>query len=225
MPVIYLIRHGKASFGEANYDVLSQTGWQQSRLLGKALALQPWDQPQVRCGTMRRHRETAQAVLAELNLPEQWLTDTGFNEYDHQQLLAQHWPLARDQQALNQWLARQTEPRKAFQARFEGALRRWQRGDGDYHESWPAFRQRVLASLNNLAEGLRSEDSALVFTSGGAISVIIQHLMGLSDEALITYNRNLINTSVTRLQARPDGPSLISINEHLHLPGEQVAYR
>ena len=31
MPVIYLIRHGQASFGAENYDALSDHGWEQSR--------------------------------------------------------------------------------------------------------------------------------------------------------------------------------------------------
>ena len=37
MPVIYLIRHGQASFGAENYDALSDAGWEQSRILGRHL--------------------------------------------------------------------------------------------------------------------------------------------------------------------------------------------
>ncbi|MBB10784.1 MAG: histidine phosphatase family protein, partial [Alcanivorax sp.] len=140
-------------------------------------------------------------------------------------LLAVDWPLASDRAALTQWLAQQDHPRKVFQARFEQALRRWQTGDGDYSESWPAFRERVLASTYSLGNSLSSGDSALVFTSGGAISVIIQRLMGLTDEALITWNRTLINTSVTRVLVNAGKPRLVSVNEHLHLPSEQVTYR
>ena len=135
------------------------------------------------------------------------------------------WPLATDRAALTQWLAEQDHPRKVFQARFEQALRRWQTGDGDYSESWPAFRERVLASTYSLGNSLSSGDSALVFTSGGAISVIIQRLMGLTDEALITWNRTLINTSVTRILVNAGKLRLVSVNEHLHLPSEQVTYR
>ena len=64
-----------------------------------------------------------------------------------------------------------------------------------------------------------------MFTSGGAISVIIQRLMGLTDEALITWNRTLINTSVTRILVNAGKLRLVSVNEHLHLPSEQVTYR
>ena len=38
MAVIYLVRHGQASWDADDYDVLSETGWEQSRLLGAALA-------------------------------------------------------------------------------------------------------------------------------------------------------------------------------------------
>ena len=63
MPVIYLIRHGQASFGAENYDALSDHGWEQSRVLGRHLREQNLGVPRVLCGAMRRHRETAEAAL------------------------------------------------------------------------------------------------------------------------------------------------------------------
>ncbi|MCG8394627.1 MAG: histidine phosphatase family protein [Pseudomonadales bacterium] len=229
MPVIYLIRHGQASFGKEDYDQLSDAGWEQSRILGRDLQGQDLGVARPICGTMRRHKETAEAALGELGLPKEWHTDTGFNEYNHTELLALDWPLANDRAELTQWLAQQEQPRKVFQARFEQALRRWQRNEpgdhGAYTETWPAFRERVLASTYSLGNSLASGESALVFTSGGAISVIIQHLLGMNDEALITWNRTLINTSVTRILVNAGKLRLVSVNEHLHLPSEQVTYR
>lgn len=225
MPVIYLIRHGQASFGAENYDALSEIGWQQSRVLGRHLREQNLGAPRVICGAMQRHRETAEATLQALDLPCEWHTDTGFNEYDHQSLMHVHWPESRDRAALARWMAEQSQPRRAFQARFEEALRRWQRGDDDYPETWTAFRERVLASLYSLANGLEKGDSALVFTSGGAIGVAIQHLLALEEEALVTFNRGLVNTSVTRLLVNTGRLRLATFNEHLHLSGELLTYR
>jgi len=37
MSSIYLVRHGQASFGSANYDELSDRGRRQSRILGEYL--------------------------------------------------------------------------------------------------------------------------------------------------------------------------------------------
>ncbi|MAX56306.1 MAG: histidine phosphatase family protein [Alcanivoracaceae bacterium] len=229
MPVIYLIRHGQASFGKEDYDQLSEPGWEQSRILGRALQNQDLGVARPICGTMRRHRETAEAALGELGLPAEWHTDTGFNEYNHTELLALDWPMANDRAALTEWLGKQANPRKVFQVHFEQALRRWQRNDDSdrsaYSETWPAFRERVLASTYSLGNSLSSGESALVFTSGGAISVIIQHLLDMDDEALITWNRTLINTSVTRILVNAGKLRLVSVNEHLHLPSDQVTYR
>ncbi|MGB2248137.1 MAG: histidine phosphatase family protein [Alcanivorax sediminis] len=225
MPVIYLVRHGQASFGKPDYDQLSEQGWEQSRILGRAMQTQDLGVPLAICGTMRRHTETAEATLNELGLPAQWRTDTGFNEYNHKEILALDWPMAADHGEVTAWLGTQPNPRKVFQQRFEQAVRRWQQGKDNYSESWPQFRERVLASIYSLGNGLSKGDSALVFTSGGAISVIIQHLMQLNDEALLTWNRTLINTSVTRLVVNAGSLRLVSVNEHLHLPTEQVTYR
>ncbi|KAF0802631.1 phosphoglycerate mutase [Alcanivorax xiamenensis] len=225
MPVIYLIRHGQASFGAENYDALSDNGWEQSRILGRHLSEQDLGAPQAVCGSLRRHRETAEATLEQMALPKEWQTDQGFDEYDHKSLLHVHWPESADHQALSAWLAEQPNPRRAFQARFEEALQRWQRNEDDYKETWPAFRERVLASLYSLANGLERGDSALVFTSGGAISVAIQHLLELADDALITFNRGLVNTSVTRLLVNAGRLRLATLNEHLHLRGELLTYR
>ena len=225
MPVIYLIRHGQASFGAENYDALSDNGWEQSRVLGRHLRDQDLGVPRVVCGAMRRHRETAEAALEELNLPREWVTDPGFNEYDHRGLMRVHWPESADHAAVTRWMSEQDNPRRAFQGRFEEALRRWQRNQDPYEETWPAFRERVLASLYSLANGLERGDTALVFTSGGAISVAIQYLLALDDEALITFNRGLINTSVTRLLVNAGNLRLATLNEHLHLNGELLTYR
>ena len=54
MPVIYLIRHGQASFGAENYDALSDAGWEQSRILGRHLREQNLGAPRVVCGAMQR---------------------------------------------------------------------------------------------------------------------------------------------------------------------------
>ncbi|HET8705674.1 MAG TPA: phosphoglycerate mutase family protein, partial [Pseudomonadales bacterium] len=63
MGQLYLIRHGQASFGEADYDKLSPTGWQQATQLSHWLHQQGIDFDAVYAGTLRRHRETAEAAL------------------------------------------------------------------------------------------------------------------------------------------------------------------
>ena len=60
--VLLLVRHGQASFGTADYDVLSETGWEQGRLLGDWLRARGVTPTAVVRGGMRRHRETAEAA-------------------------------------------------------------------------------------------------------------------------------------------------------------------
>lgn len=62
---IYLIRHGQASFGADDYDVLSPTGIRQAESLGKHLAA--LDLSFVRClsGSLQRQRHTATTALQQ----------------------------------------------------------------------------------------------------------------------------------------------------------------
>ena len=62
MGQVLLVRHGQASWGADDYDALSETGWEQSRLLGRALAGRGVEPTLIVHGSMRRHRETAEAA-------------------------------------------------------------------------------------------------------------------------------------------------------------------
>ena len=64
MSSILLVRHGQASFGAADYDDLSPTGHEQSRVLGAALAARGVRPDLLVTGRMRRHGQTADGVLA-----------------------------------------------------------------------------------------------------------------------------------------------------------------
>ena len=63
MGQILLVRHGQASFGAEDYDVLSETGWAQGRLLGAWLAERGTVPTALVRGDMRRHRETLEAMI------------------------------------------------------------------------------------------------------------------------------------------------------------------
>jgi phosphohistidine phosphatase SixA len=60
---IVVVRHGQASFGQANYDALSALGHRQSQLLGEWLAAHGGTAfDRVLCGGMVRHRETLTGI-------------------------------------------------------------------------------------------------------------------------------------------------------------------
>jgi len=223
MGTIYLVRHGQASFGSANYDQLSPLGYEQARLLGQWLANSRQDVQRVVCGGMQRHRQTADTCMAEMPkalLSEtEWLTDSGFAEFDHEQVLLRHCPESADPAGFKAFLASHAEPKRAFQQTFQGAMQRWTQGqwDGDYDESWPAFKARCVAALERLAAIAARDESTIVFTSGGTISVLCQHILGLGDVKTLELNWILANCGMTKLLLRPDAIRLGYLNNYAHL--------
>ena len=63
MGQVYLVRHGQASFGAADYDQLSPTGVEQARVLGRWFAQCGHRFTRVATGSLKRHRQTAEACL------------------------------------------------------------------------------------------------------------------------------------------------------------------
>jgi broad specificity phosphatase PhoE len=207
---VLLVRHGQASWGAADYDVLSSTGEEQAAVLGGALGgLEP---DVVVHGSMRRQRRTAEIVAEAAGWPGTLELDERWNEMDHLAVLAAQ---PRDFDG---------EPdQQQFQAWFEAATTRWTSGshDADYAESFPAFRARVADGL----EALASVGTAVVVTSGGPISSVTSALL---DADVATYSRLapvVVNASVSRVVSGRRGLTLVSFNEHQHLPDPLLTYR
>lgn len=223
MGQIYLVRHGQASFGSANYDQLSELGLEQARLLGEWFANSRQQFHRVVTGDMRRHRQTADACIGRLPKAQlvqtDWLTDPGFNEYDHHEVLIRHRPDFADPEVVKRFLASAANAKTAFQEIFEMAMVRWMSGqhDADYRESWPAFRSRCTAALQRVVEGAEKSQSIIIFTSGGTISVICQHLLGLADRQAAQLSWTLANCAVTKLFYQRDRISLGYLNNYAHL--------
>lgn len=89
MAELYLVRHGQASFGAENYDELSSSGRIQSRWLGEYFAQANVQFDRVVMGTMQRHRQTADGILAAMGGQQvEIVQDAGLNEYDFAALFA-----------------------------------------------------------------------------------------------------------------------------------------
>jgi broad specificity phosphatase PhoE len=220
MGLILLVRHGQASFGEADYDLLSPLGEQQARLAGERLALLPRVDVIVH-GAMRRQEATARLLAEGLGRPVRIERDPRWDEYDHEALLSGALPDDGAREAFAVELAAAEDPRRAFQEHFERATARWTAGkyDHDYHEPFPAFTARVQAALDDLVAGLARDDCAVVATSGGVIAAVCARLWHLDPPAWAGLNRVIVNTSVTKIVAGRQGLTLLSINDHAHLEG------
>jgi broad specificity phosphatase PhoE len=221
MGAIYLIRHGQASFASSNYDNLSNLGIEQARILGEALLLRKVQPNVVVCGGMQRHRQTAEHCLGGMNREPSWDEDSGWNEYDHQRMLEAFDPRYAHETELAAELVRGGDPRRSFQELFSQAAARWVGGEAehDYEESFGEFCARIEGALSRLHARLGKAQTALVFTSGGAISAVCKRLLGLANERVMPLSYVLANASVTKVIYGSSGLRLSTLNEHGHFEG------
>lgn len=224
MGVVLLVRHGQASFGADDYDVLSGTGWEQSRLLGAWLAERKVVPDVLLRGDMRRHRETVQGMVEGAGWSAPVETDPGWNEFDHLGVVAAYAGDAGMQGA----------DRREFQRLFERATARWTAGahDGDYPEAWSAFLARVREALARACAAAGPGGTVVVVSSGGPIAAACAALVdpGNDDPSALArlwtrFNTVTVNSSVTRVVVGSTGPRLLTFNEHPHLEGEHLTYR
>jgi broad specificity phosphatase PhoE len=210
MSQILLVRHGQASWGAEDYDVLSPLGERQSQALGAALAARGVRPDLVVRGAMRRHRQTAEHTAAGGGWDAEVVEDDGWNEFDHVQMLSMH-PVAYGEG--------EEMSRAEFQRWFEGATLRWTGGahDEDYDESFTAFGARVDGALRRTAERLGPDGTAVVFTSGGPISWTASSLLGGSADIWVQLNPVTVNSSVSKVVVGRRGMTMVSFNEHSHL--------
>ncbi len=92
----------------------------------------------------------------------------------------------------------------------------------EYDESWPSFKARVESGLENLCDQLSKSRPryAVVYTSGGVISVAVGKILGLSPEKTFALNWAITNTSITTLRLVGNEPQLLSLNEHHFIKAE-----
>lgn len=177
MSAIYLIRHGQAGFGEVVYDQLSKRGIEQSQTLGESFSRAGVQVEIAVCGSLKRHHQTAEFMLGAMRgVMQQWV-DPDWNEYDHQDVITAYRPDYSDPAQLRKDVLSMPDPHRAFQNMFKQAVARWMSGvhDGDYRETWAAFRSRCARALTALHERVAGTgESALVFTSGGPIAAVVK---------------------------------------------------
>ena len=234
MRLLYLVRHGQASFGKRDYDALSELGHEQSRVLGRTLAARDIVPDVVIRGELRRHRETADGIvqgLAEggVDRPLPTEVDAGWDEFDFQHVVEVHKPMYRSRAVLKADLVRSRAPREKFQKIFEDATERWTGGesDDDYHESFPAFTARIQAALLAVAARTPERGTAVVVTSGGPIGLAVSHLLAGDTSLWSQLNKVAVNTAVTKVINGRSGLTLSSYNDHAHVEHDRrlLTYR
>jgi len=212
MAELYLVRHGQASFGAENYDELSPSGRTQSSWLGEYFAQADLRFDRVVIGTMQRHRQTADAILAAMGGPQVELAqDAGLNEYDFEALFA-----ALGDEGLPSGLSA-TSSKKDFYKGLRQVLQLWadDRLPGVVPETWQQFQTRVQRARSDIqrAGGRR----VLVVSSGGPIAVTAQQVLQTPAATAIALNLQIRNSSVCQYVFNDDAMSLVSFNSVPHL--------
>jgi broad specificity phosphatase PhoE len=236
MSMIYLIRHGQASFGHENYDRLSPMGRRQARILARHMLGSGFLPDAVYSGTMMRQKETAEEFLAVYRAEGKPLPEvtplSAFDEYDTDSIVgALFSAMAAQDASLHEDRSRMVSSKDSFKRVFEGAMLRWVTGRYDTPgiETWEELKARVAGALQLITEGHGRGKTLAVFTSGGAIAASLAHVLGLSGEQAMRLNWQVVNTSVSRLMYNAERITLAGFNTiaHLELAGDPslITYR
>lgn len=214
MPAIYLLRHGQASFGTDDYDVLSDLGVHQARVAGAELERRALRAPLLVSGTLQRQRDTAGLAGGQFGC-EPYASDPRWNEFDAHALVDARLGGPGASAGLSS---------AEFQEVLDEAKREWMAVPG---EGWHAFADAAHSALTELVAAVPRGSDAVVATSAGVIAAVVTRVLAAPAETAIALNRVMINASLTLIAASPRRLSVVTFNDHAHLLDEPglVTYR
>lgn len=227
MGTLYLIRHGQASYGEADYDRLSPRGIEQARAVGRWAARAKLDA--VFAGPLRRQQQTAQYAgeAAGGALPAlQGLAELA--EYPAFEMLQHLVPRLIAEDPKFAQLTSAPTPRLLDEA-FHLILSRWSRDEWTVEgvERVATFVERIRTGLDRVLRAAGSGARLLCVTSAGPIGVAVGLVFGIPAERMVRTSIVIRNASITELRFRsqgfdwqPDQLSLVTFNLTAHLPEE-----
>ncbi|HKP84620.1 MAG TPA: histidine phosphatase family protein [Blastocatellia bacterium] len=238
MSYIYLIRHAQAGTRD-NYDVLSELGRQQARLLGEHLASQGINLCAIYSGTLQRQRHTAELAceaIARAGLPvpdpvadERWDEFSLLSVYRAiaRRMMEEDEQFARDVREMQEAIRHDPHTTSGATGRCDAAvIKAWMENRySDYEgESWAAFRNRI-ENCSGVLSNHDPEKAIAVFTSATPIAILTGSALGLTDEKLVSILGVIHNTSVTLMRARGGGLRLFTFNSTPHLDSRTRTFR
>ncbi len=214
MAEIYLVRHGQASFGSANYDQLSPLGEQQSVWLGEYFAQRELRFDAIVTGTQQRHAQTAAGIWRGMALDQHSPSIEaypGLNEYDFASL---YKALGEDTQPIP---SEPTAQRRYYYRRLKIALQRWSENNlpGPLPETWVEFQQRVRVVLKTVQQ--RKAERILMVSSGGPTGLITQQALDAPNHAAIEMSLQIRNTGLCQFYVNDHALRIMSFNTIPHL--------
>ena len=216
MGTLYLVRHGQASFGADDYDVLSAMGHQQSARLGEYFKFKGIAFDAALTGTLKRQIQTYSGICQGMGcepVATQW---RGLNEYDSHAVIATIHPHK---------LEKPTSP-EMYRAHFrllKDGLAQWMAGvvSPKGMPSYIDFALGVTSALDYVRKNC--DGNVLLVSSGGPIATAVGHVLGTSPETTIELNLRIRNCSVTELAFTPKRHMLVTYNTLPHLDAPEHA--
>ncbi len=212
MAELYLVRHGQAGKLGGDYDRLSELGRRQSQLLGAHLAALGVSFDRVARGSLRRHAETLEPLLAELGHEGEPEVLPGLNEYDFDNLTQAYFVEHPKPEGFHD------DPRVFFRL-LRKAILAWSRDELPAEmllESWSSFTGRITEALARLTDPSRGQ-RVLAVSSGGAISMVLAQVLTLTPDVAVNLNLQSKNSGYSRFIFTGKAIYLHSFNAAPHL--------
>lgn len=211
MSELILIRHAQASFGEEDYDNLSDLGHKQATLLGKLFKDLKINPNKVIIGTQKRHFQTLEGFDLACKIEKH----SGWNEYDFKDLLlAEFGPEIPSEIFTN---------RKTHFRTLRSTVTKWMNNKlSGATEKWTDFSSRVKNALQSSCD--LSCEQVLVVTSGGPISRVVSTTLNTPKEEMMNLNLQIKNTSISRFIFTPRSFYLHSFNSTPQFDGDKSSY-
>lgn len=221
MGSIHLVRHGQAAFGTDDYDRLTETGFNQAQLLGAHFVQRGIGFDAAFTGTLRRHSETLEGILAGMRDAGARATFAqerfgALDEYDPDALIE---ALTGSRPSLD----RRSEERDPQRMRehfrvLRDALLAWSEGQTVPRgmPSWIDFQQGALSVLDRARE--RHVDGAvLIVSSGGPIAAVVSGVLQAPPSTAVELNLRVRNSGVTEFATTARRHHLVGFNSVAHL--------
>ena len=205
MTDLYFIRHGQATFGNQNYDQLSEVGVLQSSVLSNYLIDMEAYFPVVYSGNKKRQIDTATAIVSRLNETEvetrlSILPD--LNEFDVSAFLQYgKESMIQSDPAFLEDLKKSLSDYRSFQNIFVKVLKRslTEKRNHPSFENFKGFKNRVHAAFKTIMDESAGYKKVAVVTSGGVLALLMQKVYRLSDRETIDWVWRFYNASITVL--------------------------
>ena len=240
MGTLFLVRHGQASFGADDYDVLSPLGHRQCVRLGEYFRGKGVCFEATLSGTLNRQRQTLTGICEGLGValeapllpaveasarPDPAVMSTGplahrlwpgLNEYDSAAVIGAFHPHPLDRPDTPELY------RHHFRLLKQG-LAQWIAGDVQ-PQGMPdhaGFVAGITGALDHVRTHHRG--NVLLVSSGGPIATAVVNVLGAPAQAMIELNLGIRNTSVTELAFTPKRHRLVTFNTLPHLDAPEHA--